>query len=637
MAQDNAVCPSAQSKPETERSALAVHTKELTALGGTSVGTVFGREAALDEVIQILRYDEGPNPLVYGDEGIGKSTLAEGLALKIANRDVPDFLQGTRVFAIDLENDVENSFLTLVREIEALEAQERAAASAENRPFRIPALLFIDNFNQGGRIGSALRTALKDRKIRVIAAETAKGAAGFRKQSAFAKHFTFVKLDEPARDVMPDILRQAGRRVGDAHGVFFSDEAYEAALEYALQSRSGDIRLPGSAIRILDRAGAIAECDPSRDCRDPIGRVQIEYAVQATGGGMVVVPRAQIIDRLRTLEHALKSQIFGQDEALATIATSLKTGFADLSTKDRPVASVLLAGPSGTGKTETAKRIASHLGVPLLRYNMSEFKEGHTVSSLIGAPPGYLGYEDGGRLVRDVADSPQCVVLLDELEKADPDIYDLLLQVMDDATLTGHDGQKADFRNVILLMTTNQGTNERQSNAIGFAEPRVEEHRANELESIRGHFPRPFRSRLTRIVSFNELSGTVSNQIVDAAIEMLSERLRQKNVTLHVTKAARSFLAAAGSDRETGARTVENAVREHIGGRLVDELLWGIDGAPLQSVHVDCAADGGLTLCFNDEAELLLQRTKIQEEAAHEGRRAGPSRGRGCTREPAFG
>ena len=552
--------------------ALDDFTEELVAKAEKGlIDPLIGRAREVERIVHILARRRKNNPLLLGDPGVGKTALVEGLARRIFEGEVPEILKGAKVFALDMGALLAGTRFRGDFE-ERLKAVLTELADQEN------AILFIDEIHtivgagatSGGSMDASnlLKPALQSGSLRCIGSTTHKEHKGaFGRDRALARRFQVVEVDEPSVDETIEILKGLLPSYAAHHSVTYEVDGVEAAARLA-HKHLRDHKLPDKAIDVIDEAGAAAHL---------AGRPTVTLEdVEATIARMARIPaksvsgeeRQQLVD----LELELKKVIFGQDEAIEAVAGAIKLSRAGLKDPDRPVGSFLFSGPTGVGKTELARQLALSLGVAFQRFDRSDYQERHTASRLIGAPPGYVGFDQGGLLTEAIARTPHCVLLLDEVEKAHLDIYNLLLQVMDHATLTDNTGKKADFRNVILIMTTNAGARDAAGRSMGFGHPSTS-HKAD--AALSRTFSPEFRNRLDAIVRFGSLPIEVVRQIVDKFVHQLSEQVAERGVTLELTPAAREYMAEKGYKPEFGAREMGRVVHRGIKRPLADLMLFG--------------------------------------------------------------
>ena len=556
------------------------------------IDPLIGRDRELDRTIQVLCRRTKNNPLYVGDPGVGKTAIAEGLALRIYEGDVPDVLATAIIYALDMGQLLAGTRYRGDFE-ERLKAVMKAVADDEN------AILFIDEIHtvigagatSGGAMDASnlLKPSLQDGTLRCIGSTTYKEYRGyFEKDRALVRRFQKIDVAEPTVADTIKILNGLKSRYEAHHKVRFTGAALKTAVDLAARYIN-DRKLPDKAIDVIDEAAAAQKLLPPSRRRQTIGQKEIE----ATIATMARIP-AKHVSRddkavLASLEDDLKRLVFGQDQAITALASAIKLSRAGLRDGEKPVGNYLFSGPTGVGKTEVAKQLAEALGIKLMRFDMSEYMERHTVSRLIGAPPGYVGFDQGGLLTDAVDQTPHAVLLLDEIEKAHPDLFNILLQVMDHGKLTDNNGKSVDFRNVILIMTSNAGAQELSKSAIGFNRTHNE---GADLEAIEKIFTPEFRNRLDAIIPFAPLGQDVIRLVVDKFIMQLDAQLADRNVEIELTEAALDWLSERGYDEKYGARPLARVVQEHIKKPLADELLFGgLTGGGL--VVVD-AIDGQL-------------------------------------------
>ncbi|MFV9473345.1 ATP-dependent Clp protease ATP-binding subunit ClpA [Advenella sp. RU8] len=559
-----------------DKSPLALYAQDLNANAQEGkIDPLIGRDQEVERVIQILCRRRKNNPLLVGEAGVGKTAIAEGLALRIENGEVPDILASARVYALDMgallagtkyRGDFEQRLKAVLKQLE----------EHEN------AVLFIDEIHtligagsaSGGTMDASnlLKPALSSGKLRCMGATTYKEYRGiFEKDHALSRRFQKVDVVEPSVDQTIQILRGLKSKFEEHHGVRYSSAALVAAAELSAR-HINDRHLPDKAIDVIDEAGAAQRLLPKSRQKKVIGKAEVEAIVAK----MARIPPQSVSsddrNKLATLERDLKTVVFGQNDAITALAAAIKMSRSGLGKPDKPIGSFLFSGPTGVGKTEVARQLAFTLGVELVRFDMSEYMERHAVSRLIGAPPGYVGFDQGGLLTEAITKQPHCVLLLDEIEKAHPDIFNILLQVMDHGTLTDNNGRKADFRNVILIMTTNAGAEVLNKPTIGFATSR---QAGDEMAEIKRVFTPEFRNRLDAIIPFAALNKDIILRVVDKFLIELEEQLHAKRVEVTFTDELRAYLAAKGFDPLMGARPMQRLIQDVIRRALADELLFG--------------------------------------------------------------
>ena len=570
-----------------------------------NIDPLIGRDAEVNRAIQILCRRRKNNPLLVGEAGVGKTAIAEGLAYRIVHGDVPEVIADNTVYSLDMgsllagtkyRGDFEKRFKAVLKQLE----REKGA------------ILFIDEIHtiigagaaSGGQLDAAnlIKPILSSGQLRCMGSTTYQEYSQvFEKDHALARRFQKIDVVEPSIDDTTKILMGLKPRYEEHHHVRYTNKALRAAAELAAKYIN-DRHLPDKAIDVIDEVGASQRLLPPSKRKKVINVPDIEAIVAK----IARIPEKSVSssdrDTLRNLERNLKMVVFGQDKAIEVLTDAIRLSRSGLGNERRPVGSFLFAGPTGVGKTEVTLQLAKALGIELLRFDMSEYMERHTVSRLIGAPPGYVGYEQGGLLTDAVIKQPHCVVLLDEIEKAHSDVFNLLLQVMDNGTLTDNNGRKADFRNVVLVMTTNCGVQETQRKSIGFQN---QDHTHDAMSEINRAFSPEFRNRLDNVIWFNHLDMDVIHQVVDKFIVELQAQLDVKGVSLEVTSAARNWLAEKGYDKAMGARPMGRLIQEQMKKPLANELLFGelVAGGV---VKVDML-DDQLKFHFTPNKESVLQ------------------------------
>lgn len=592
-----------QGESSEERSMLSQFASNLNQLAKQGIiDPLIGRDQEIERAIQTLCRRRKNNPLLVGEAGVGKTAIAEGLAYRIVNKQVPDVMLEATVYSLDLgsllagtkyRGDFEKRFKNLLKEL-----------AADKH-----AILFIDEIHtiigagaaSGGVMDASnlLKPLLSSGNLRCMGSTTFQEYQSiFEKDRALARRFQKVDINEPSVEETTKILMGLKSKYEEYHGVRYTQAAISSAAVLSAK-HINDRHLPDKAIDVIDEAGARMVMLPMSKRKKTIGQAEIESIVAK----MARIPEKSVSatdkDLLRNLERNLKMVVFGQDKAIESLSSAIRLSRSGLGADRKPVGSFLFAGPTGVGKTEVTNQLANCLGMKLVRFDMSEYMESHTVSRLIGAPPGYVGYDQGGLLTDAVIKNPHCVVLLDEIEKAHRDVYNLLLQVMDHGTLTDNNGRKADFRHVTLVMTTNAGVQETIRKSIGFTQ---QDHTQDALSEINRVFSPEFRNRLDSIIWFNHLDMTIIAKVVDKFLVELQAQLDAKHVTLEVSDEARTLLAEKGYDKNMGARPMARVVTELIKRPLADEILFGV----LES--------GGVAHVDVKEGELVI-RTERHEKA----------------------
>jgi len=597
-----------ENNPEAEsKSALATYAINLNERArADKIDPLIGRAQEVERTIQILCRRRKNNPLYVGESGVGKTALAEGLARRIVEADVPDILLDAEIWALDL-----GSLLAGTKYRGDFEKRLKAVL-AELRE-RDKSVLFIDEIHtiigagaaSGGVMDASnlIKPVLANGELRCIGSTTFEEYRGvFEKDRALARRFQKIDIVEPSVGETIEILNGLKHRFEDHHGVVYSAEGLEAAATLSAR-HINDRHLPDKAIDVIDEAGARERLKAEGERVATIGVHEIEEVVAR----MARIPPRQVSrsdrDALKTLERDLMMVVFGQDQAITTLAAAIKMSRSGLGDGDRPIGSFLFAGPTGVGKTEVTRQLSLTLGIELIRFDMSEYMEAHTVSRLVGAPPGYVGFDRGGLLTEAVTQTPHAVLLLDEIEKAHPDVYNLLLQIMDHGKLTDANGRTADFRNVILVMTTNAGAAAMNRRAIGFTRS---DNESDGMEAIRRQFSPEFRNRLDAIIQFRALPLEVILEVVDKFLMDLENQLADKGVTLEVSTPAREWLAEHGFDEQMGARPMKRVIQDNIKRPLADELLFGSLSENGGVVKVEVASNG-------QELSLEVQATKNPE------------------------
>src|ERR1700688_1923291 len=539
------------------------------------IDPLIGRESEINRTIQVLCRRQKNNPLFVGEAGVGKTAIAEGLARRIVHGEVPDVLRNATVFALDMgtllagtryRGDFEERLKQVIKELEGYPG----------------AILFIDEIHtvigagatSGGAMDASnlLKPALASGTVRCVGSTTYKEYRQyFEKDRVLVRRFQKIDVNEPSIPDAIEILKGLKPYFEDYHKLKYTNEAIKAAVELSARYIH-DRKLPDKAIDVIDESGAAQMLLPERRRKRTIGIKEIETTIST----MARIPPKTVskddAEVLRHLEQTLKTTVYGQDKAIDSLSASIKLARAGLREPEKPIGCYLFSGPTGVGKTEVAKQLAAALGVELIRFDMSEYMERHTVSRLIGAPPGYVGFDQGGLLTDGVDQHPHCVVLLDEIEKAHPDLYNVLLQIMDHGRLTDHNGKQVNFRNVILIMTTNAGAADLARQAFGFTRSRRE---GDDHEAINRQFAPEFRNRLDAIVSFAHLNADVIGMVVEKFVLQLEAQLADRDVTIELSEPAKAWLVQHGYDEQMGARPMARVIQEHIKKPLADEVLFG--------------------------------------------------------------
>jgi len=568
--------PAQQAKVEPKDSALAKFCVDLNAKARKGdVDPLIGRHSEVERCIQVLCRRRKNNPLLVGDPGVGKTAIAEGLAKKIVDGDTPEILAGSTIFSLDMgallagtryRGDFEERLKAVMKEL-------------EDHP---DAVLFIDEIHtvigagatSGGAMDASnlLKPALQGGKLRCMGSTTYKEfRQHFEKDRALSRRFQKIDVNEPTVEDSIKILMGLKPYFEKHHDLRYTADAIKVAVELAARYIN-DRKLPDKAIDVIDEAGAAQHLLPAAKRRKTITPKEIEAVVAK----IARIPPKNVskndAELLRDLDAALKRVVFGQDAAISALSSAIKLARAGLREPEKPIGNYLFAGPTGVGKTEVAKQLAATLGVELLRFDMSEYMEKHAVSRLIGAPPGYVGFDQGGLLTDGVDQHPHCVLLLDEIEKAHPDVYNILLQVMDHGRLTDHNGRAVDFRNVILIMTTNAGAADQAKAAIGFGRERRE---GEDTAAIERTFTPEFRNRLDAVIAFAPLGKGTIMKVVEKFVLQLEAQLMDRNVTFELSEAAAAWLGDKGYDDKMGARPLARVIQEHVKKPLAEELLFG--------------------------------------------------------------
>jgi len=537
------------------------------------VDPLIGRSKEVERMIQILMRRSKNNPLLVGEPGVGKTAIAEGLALHIVHNKVPDVIKDAKVFALDLggllagtkyRGDFEKRLKSVIKYIQEIDH----------------AILFIDEIHtiigagavSGGSLDASnlLKPALSKGTLRCIGATTQDEVRNvFDRDRALSRRFQKITVTEPTQEEAIEIIKGLQPHFEQFHGVTYDDQAITAAVKLSSKHIS-DKFLPDKAIDAVDEAGSWQRIQGLQD--EPIKRSDIKRVVASIAKIPVDDLNQEDGQRLQSIERNLQHVIFGQEEAISILASAIKMARAGLNRDNRTVANLIFAGPTGVGKTEVVKQLSHHLGLKLIRFDMSEYMEPHTVAKMIGAPPGYVGHEQGGLLTDKVHQTPHCIVLLDEIEKAHPDVMNILLQVMDNGKLTDSNGRESDFRNVLLVMTTNAGATTLSQNSFGFVD---QDRSSDAMIELNRHFTPEFRNRLDAIVPFKALSKSHIEKIVDKIIIELEQQLVEPGITFSITQGAREWLVEKGYNPEMGARPMQRAIDQYIKKPLVDDILFG--------------------------------------------------------------
>lgn len=591
----------ADSEP-TPTGALDNYTLNLNAqVAAGKIDPLIGRGLELERVIQTLCRRRKNNPLLVGEAGVGKTAIAEGLASRIVSKEIPEVLANATVYSLDMG-------ALLAGTKYRGDFEQRLKAVMKQLAEKPDAILFIDEIHtligagaaSGGTLDASnlLKPALSNGTLKCIGATTYQEYRGiFEKDHALSRRFQKVDVAEPSVAETIEILKGLKSKFEEHHSVKYSASALSTAAELSAKYIN-DRHLPDKAIDVIDEAGAAQRILPKSKQKKVIGNKEIEDIISK----IARIPPKNISsdDRtaLKTLDRDLKAVVFGQDKAIETLASAVKMARSGLGQQNKPIGSFLFSGPTGVGKTEVAKQLAYVMGIELIRFDMSEYMERHAVSRLIGAPPGYVGFDQGGLLTEAVSKQPYCVLLLDEIEKAHPDIFNILLQVMDHGTLTDNNGRKADFRNVTIIMTTNAGAENMSKSTIGFTNAK---DALDEAADIKRLFSPEFRNRLDAMVSFSALSEEVIIRVVDKFLMHLEDQLHEKKVDVTFSDALKAFLGKKGFDSLMGARPMARLIQDTIRKALADELLFGrLSNGGI--VHVDIDDQENIKLVFNEEA-----------------------------------
>ena len=564
---------SADSTSKQPLETFASNLNEQAALG--RIDPLIGRREEIQRTIQILCRRRKNNPLFVGEAGVGKTALAEGLAKMIVDGEVPEVLLNSIIYSLDLGSLVAG---TKYRG----DFEKRLKAVLNQLKNEKGAILFIDEIHtmigagaaSGGVMDASnlMKPMLASGELKCIGSTTFQEYRGiFEKDHALTRRFQKVDIKEPSVEETIDILKGLKSRFEEHHKVKYSARALRSAAELS-DRYINDRHLPDKAVDVIDEAGAGQRLLPPSKRKKTISVSDIERVIAQMARIPAKTVSASDKESLRNLERDLKMVVYGQDKAIDTLTAAIKMSRSGLGNEAKPIGSFLFSGPTGVGKTEVTRQLARIMGLELVRFDMSEYMERHTVSRLIGAPPGYVGYDQGGLLTEAITKNPHVILLLDEVEKAHPDVFNLLLQVMDHGTLTDNNGRKADFRNVVLVMTTNAGAQEMSRASIGFTH---QDHSTDAMEAIKRLFTPEFRNRLDAVVQFTPLDPTVITKVVDKFVFELEAQLQEQNVTIEVDPAARIWLAEHGYDPKMGARPMARTIQQYIKKPIADELLFG--------------------------------------------------------------
>jgi ATP-dependent Clp protease ATP-binding subunit ClpA len=594
--------PEPEAEAQQQASALDNFTQNLNQMALTGkIDPLIGREKEVERVIQTLCRRRKNNPLLVGEAGVGKTAIAEGLARRIVEGRVPEILAGATVYALDMG-------ALLAGTKYRGDFEQRLKAVLKQLADNPHAVLFIDEIHtligagaaSGGTLDASnlLKPALSSGAVKCIGATTYNEFRGiFEKDHALSRRFQKIDVNEPSVEETVSILRGLKTRFEEHHGIKYSAAAIANAAELAAKYIT-DRHLPDKAIDVIDEAGAAQRILPKSKQKKLIGKQEIEEIVARIARIPPQHVSADDRSALKNLDRDLKSVVFGQDNAIDALAQAIKMSRSGLGNPQKPIGSFLFSGPTGVGKTEVARQLAYCMGIELIRFDMSEYMERHAVSRLIGAPPGYVGFDQGGLLTEAVTKKPHAILLLDEIEKAHPDIFNILLQVMDHGTLTDNNGRKADFRNVVIIMTTNAGAEALQKTSIGFT---TSKQAGDEMADIKRTFTPEFRNRLDAIISFKALDGEIILRVVDKFLMQLEGQLHEKKVEAIFTDTLRAWLAEKGFDPLMGARPMARLIQDTIRAALADELLFGrlVHGG---KVTIDLDEEDKVRLGFDENA-----------------------------------
>jgi ATP-dependent Clp protease ATP-binding subunit ClpA len=608
-AEEEAKAETVVKKGKEALTAYCVDLNQKAQLG--KIDPLIGREHEIERTIQILCRRSKNNPLYVGDPGVGKTAIAEGLALRIVKNEVPEVLRNAVIYSLDMgsllagtryRGDFEERLKAVVSELEALDG----------------AILFIDEIHtvigagatSGGSMDASnlLKPALASGSLRCIGSTTYKEfRSHFEKDRALVRRFQKIDVNEPSVEDAVKILHGLKPYYESFHKVRYTNDAIRSAVELSARY-IGDRKLPDKAIDVIDEVGASRMLLPESKRRKTVTVKDIEEMIAKIARIPPKSVSTNDMEMLRTLERDLKTMVFGQEKAIESLASAIKLARAGLREPEKPIGNYLFSGPTGVGKTEVARQLAKILGVELIRFDMSEYMERHSISRLIGAPPGYVGFDQGGLLTDSVDQHPHSVLLLDEIEKAHPDLFNILLQVMDHGKLTDHNGKNVDFRNVILIMTTNAGAADMAKPAIGFGR---EAREGEDQEAIKRMFTPEFRNRLDAVIPFGTLPPDVVSRVVDKFIIQLEAQLGDRDVTFELTEGARKWLAEKGYDKLNGARPLSRVIQEHIKKPLAEELLFGkLSKGGVVRVDV---GESGLTFDFEEHHRPTVKEPELVE------------------------
>ena len=584
----------------TSQNPLQQYTINLNELAESGkIDPLIGRAEEVERTIQVLCRRRKNNPLFVGEAGVGKTALAEGLAKRIIDDEVPEIIKDAIIYSLDL-----GALLAGTKYRGDFEKRFKAVMTQLNKESN--AILFIDEIHtiigagaaSGGAMDASnlIKPALSNGQLKCIGSTTYQEYRGiFEKDRALARRFQKIDVPEPTVEECVQILQGLKSRFEQHHGVKYTQPALRGAAELS-ERYINDRHLPDKAIDVIDEAGAYQQLQPESKRKKTIGIKEIENIVAKIARIPPKTVSNDDMDTLKNLERNLKLVIFGQDQAIDSLATAIKLSRAGLGNEDKPIGSFLFAGPTGVGKTEVTRQLARIMGIELIRFDMSEYMERHTVSRLIGAPPGYVGYDQGGLLTEEINKHPHAVLLLDEIEKAHPEVFNLLLQVMDHGTLTDNNGRKADFRNITIIMTTNAGAEMLSRSSMGFA---TQDHSSDGMESIKKAFSPEFRNRLDGIIQFKQLSQDMIAQVVDKFVFEFEHQLEEKGVSLSIDDEVRTWLAIKGYDPAMGARPMTRVIQEQLKKPLAEDLLFG-----------KLAKGGHVTVTVKDDALVFDMQSK---------------------------